>query len=298
MTELLKMNYGVTCNYQCEDCNNYFQCKSDRKLEIYGRGRMNLVRQRIKSIKHKIAVIGGKGEVGKSTVSANLAVALTKKHTVTIIDSDFDGPSVPKILGVMGKRLHIEDSGIIPVEGPLGLKVVSTGFVLDDDEATIWFHDLKRQALEGFLSHIDYGEIDYLIIDLPPGTSSETVNVLKYLPDLDGIVVVTIPSGLSQDVARRAIRLCQSADADIIGVIENMSGFICPDCGKETNILRKGGGKELAETTHVPYLGRLPLDGTIAETSDLGKPFIIEYPDSTIAQRFEEIVNKIKGAVG
>ncbi len=293
MTELLKMNYGVTCNYDCENCNYYFQCKSDKKLKIYDRGRMDLVRMRMNKIKRKIAVIGGKGGVGKSMVSTNLAVAFAQKHATAIIDCDFDGPSVPRILGVMGKKLHIEDSGIIPVEGPLGLKVVSTGFMLDDDEATVWFHELRRQALEEFLCHVDYGENDYLIMDLPPGTSSETNNVLKYLPEMDGVVVITIPSELSQDVARRALRFCEMAGAKILGVIENMSGFVCHDCGKEHNIFSTGGGEALARIADVPFLGKLPLDTRISETSDNGIPFIIKYSDSKTAQRFNEIVQNI-----
>lgn len=297
MTELLKINYGASCDSKCENCPYYFHCESERKFLIYDRGRMDLVRGKMAKIKHKIAVIGGKGGVGKSTVSCNLAVSLAREHSVTIIDSDFDGPSVPKLLGLIGKRLTIESSGIIPVTGPAGLKAVSTGFMLDDDEATTWFQDLKRQALEEFLSHIDYGEDDYLVLDLPPGTSSETVNVFKYIPDLDGVVVVTIPSELSQSVARRAISLCQQAGAKVIGVIENMSGFICPDCGKEVDILRKGGGEVLAKTARVPFLGRIPLDARISETSDAGTPFIIKYADSKIAQLFNDIVQKIKMAV-
>lgn len=297
MTELLKINYGVNCDNRCENCPYYFQCESERKFLIYDRGRMDLVREKMAKIKHKIAVIGGKGGVGKSTVSCNLAVSLAREHSVTIIDSDFDGPSIPRILGLIGKNLTIERSGIIPVPGPAGLRAVSTGFMLDDNEATIWFQDLKRQALEEFLSHIDYGEDDYLILDLPPGTSSETVNVFKYLPDLDGVVVVTIPSELSQNVARRAIGLCKQAGAKVIGVIENMSGFICPDCGKEVDILRRGGGEDLAKTTMVPFLGKIPLDARISETSDAGTPFIHEYADSKIAQLFNDIVEKVKMAV-
>lgn len=292
--ELLKINYGVTCTRNCIDCPYYFSCTSDIKKNMNNVGRMQVIRERMSKIKKKVAVIGGKGGVGKSTVSAALAVSLARKFRVGIIDSDFDGPCIPKILGVGKKRMTIADEGIIPVTGPLNIKVVSTAFLLDEDECTVWFHDLKRSALEEYLAHIFFGELDYLILDLPPGTSSETVNMFKYLPDLGGVVVVTIPSELSQNVARRAIKLSQQAGVKVIGVIENMSGTVCPDCGKLIAPFQVGGGEKLAHLLDVPFLGRIPLDARISQCSDKGTPFILadDTPES-LTKAFARIVKKI-----
>jgi len=254
---------------------------------------MDLVNQKLGKIRHKIAVMGGKGGVGKSTVSANLAVALARNFSVGIIDSDFDGPSIPKIMGVLGKKMRMEDGSIIPVQGPLGIKIISTGFIMDEDDVTTWFHQLKRNALEEFLCNVEYGSIDYLILDLPPGTSSETMNMLEYIRDLDGVVIVTIPSELSQNVARRAIKICQMANARIIGVIENMSGYVCSQCGHEEHILQCGGGEKLAKVMNVPFLGKIPLDSRVSSTSDNGIPFIIKHAESKVARYFDEIVEKI-----
>ena len=295
--ELLKINYGVTCTRNCIDCPYYFSCTSDVKKTMSNVGRMQVIRERMSKIKHKVAVIGGKGGVGKSTVSATLAILLAGKFRVGIIDSDFDGPCIPKILGVEKKRMTITDEGIIPVTGPLNIKVVSTAFLLDEDEFTVWFHDLKRSALEEYLAHIYFGELDYLVLDLPPGTSSETVNMFKYLPDLGGVVVVTIPSELSQNVARRAIKLSQQAGVKVVGVIENMSGAVCPDCGKVIAPFQTGGGEKLAKRLGVPFLGSIPLDPRISQCSDEGKPFILENdaPES-LKTTFSAIVDKVIAA--
>jgi ATP-binding protein involved in chromosome partitioning len=293
MMELLKINYGVTCTKNCIDCPYYFTCTSELKKSISTIGRMEIIRKRMNKVKNKLAVISGKGGVGKSTVSANLAISLAKNFQVGIIDSDFDGPSIPKILGVEKKRLIVSDNGIIPVIGPLNIKVASTAFLLDEDEFNIWFHELKRSALEEFLAHINFGELDYLIFDLPPGTSSETVNMFKYLPDLGGVVIVTIPSELSQNVARRAINLSQQAGIKILGVIENMSGTVCPDCGRVISPFQTGGGEKLAKNLDVPFLGRIPLDPRISEYSDKGLPFILENIASTVTESFNNIVEKV-----
>ena len=295
--ELLKINYGVTCTKHCIDCPYYFGCTSELKKNIVKGGRMEKIRERMANIRNKVAVIGGKGGVGKSTVSANLAVSLAKKYQVGIVDSDFDGPSIPKILGVGKERLTISENGIIPVKGPLNIRVASTAFLLDEDEFTVWFHELKRSALEEFLAHIYFGELDYLVLDLPPGTSSETVNMFKFLPDLGGVVVVTIPSELSQNVARRAIRLSQQAGVRIVGVIENMSGTVCPDCGKVISPFQSGGGEKLAKDLNVPFLGKVPLDPRVSECSDKGAPFVLENTNLPITTSFNAIVEKIIAAL-
>ncbi|MDO8785092.1 MAG: P-loop NTPase [Syntrophales bacterium] len=245
-------------------------------------------------VRFKIAVVSGKGGVGKSTVSANLAAALAKSFRVGIIDFDFDGPSIPRLLGVKGRKMKVADHGfgIIPVESSSGVRVISTGFVIDDDEAIVWMGSIRERTMEQFLALIEYGPLDYLIMDLPPGTSSETFNLLRCLPDISGFLMVTIPSELSQEVSRRAIRLCQEAGAPILGLVENMSGIVCPAC-RGVISTGKTGGEKLAEVTGINFLGRVPLDPSVPRLSDAGMPFVEEMRESVVAKSFGEIVTKI-----
>lgn len=172
------------------------------------------------------------------------------------------------MLGVLGKRLTIGDNGINPVLGFHEVQVVSMGLVAGDNEVTMWLHSLRRDATEEFLSHVNYGKRDYLLIDMPPGTSSDCLNVLQCLPGIDRAVVVTVPTEVSQKVARKAVLLCKKARVPVLGVLENMSGYVCAGCGLEANILQKGGGEKLARDLQVPFLGRTPLDANFSEDMD------------------------------
>lgn len=295
MTELLKINLDYSCLEVCDNCSKYFSCNDPRKKGIYKKGRMLKTQNNLQKIRHKIGILSGKGGVGKSTVTVNIAEILANKgKRVSIIDSDFDAPCIPKIMGITDKKLMMVKDGIVPVMGPLGIKVVSMGFMLDDGEVITWFHESMRNALEEFLSHVIWDELDYLLIDLPPGTGSASLNVMQYIKDLDGVIVVTIPSEVSQGVAKRAISQCIQAGVNILGVIENMSGFICPTCHDEVNILKVGGGERLAQRMKVPFLGKIPLDPIICDSSDDGTLMIVNYPDSLVIKRYEEIIEKIK----
>jgi ATP-binding protein involved in chromosome partitioning len=298
--ELLKINVeqGWNCDLNCMDCYRFFECPSDHKYHIYNLGRLVKVKERLSGIKHKIGILSGKGGVGKSTVTANLAAALAGKGFSTgVVDSDFYGPSIPRILGIKDKRLRIAAKGIIPASSPLGVKVISTAFFVDKQESVTWFHDLKRSSLEQFLADVDFGNLDYLLIDLPPGTGPETINVMKLIPEQDGVVVVTIPSEVSLGVARRAISLCHQAKIPVIGVVENMSGFVCTHCGQVTDIFTTGGGERLSREMEVPFLGRVPLDRRICEDSDNGIPFIVKDAKSAAAKSFMTIVERVEEAV-
>jgi len=250
-------------------------------------------------VKHKIAVISGKGGVGKSTVTVNLAVAFaTHGHAnyVGILDADIHGPSVPKILGLTGQRLQAEPDGVFPVSGPLGIKVVSMDFLLPDADApVIWRGPLKMTAIRQFLSDIVWGDLDVLLIDLPPGTGDEPLSVAQLLPEMDGVVIVTIPSELSQSVVKKAAMFARTLGMSIIGVVENMSGFVCPHCGTKTDIFQSGGGHRIAEELNIPFLGSIPIDQKISEDSDKGVSFIIEHSDSPSSKAFMEIVGKVEG---
>lgn len=258
----------------------------------------NLLRTRMKKIKHKIAVVSGKGGVGKSVTAVNLAVAFSMQNhanRVGLLDADIHGPCVPKMLGIEEQKLRVGPTGAFPALGPLDIKVVSMAFLLEGKEVpVVWRGPLKMRAIQQFLSEIAWGELDILFIDLPPGTGDEPLSVMQLLPEMDGVVIVTIPSEVSQIVVGKAITFSKQLNIPVIGVIENMSGFVCPECGKETNILKMGGGEKVSKEYSVPFLGRIPLDPRICETSDLGRPFILEHSDSPAAKAFMDIVEKIK----
>ncbi len=253
---------------------------------------------KMRKIKHKIAVISGKGGVGKSTVTVNLAVAFATHgyvNSVGILDADITGPCVPKILGANGQRLQGGPPGIFPATASLGIKVVSMDFLLPSEESpVIWRGPLKMRAIQQFLSDIVWGELDFLFIDLPPGTGDEPLSVMQLLPDMDGVVIVTIPSEVSQIVVKKAVTFAKQLNIPVIGIIENMSGFVCPKCGEKVDIFRAGGGEKIAEDLAVPYLGRIPIDPEICRDSDKGSPFIIEHPNSPASKAFMSIVEKVE----
>ena len=251
---------------------------------------------RMGKIEHKIAVISGKGGVGKSAVTVNLAVAFAVNgYRVGILDADIHGPSVPKMLGLSGRRLEVGPPGIFPVVGPFKIRVVSMDFLLPDENAPIiWRGPLKMAALRQLLSDIVWGELDLMLIDLPPGTGDEPLSIAQLLPEMDGVIIVTIPSEVSQIVVKKAVNFARTLGLPIIGVIENMSGFICPNCGAKIDIFQSGGGEKIAKEMEIPFLGKIPIDQRICEDSDRGKPFIIEHRDSPASKALMEIVQKIE----
>jgi ATP-binding protein involved in chromosome partitioning len=252
-------------------------------------------------IAHKIIVLSGKGGVGKSTVTANLGIALARRgHAgrVGILDADITGPSIPKMLGVRGQRLDVGLPGVFPVIGPLNTRIVSMDFLLPSDETpVIWRGPLKSMAIRQFLAEVVWGDLDFLLVDLPPGTGDEALTIMQSIPNIGGVVIVTIPSEVSQVVVKKAVTFTRQLGAPVLGIVENMSGFVCPKCGAETSIFKTGGGQKIAEELGVRFLGRIPLDPRICEDSDDGTPFILRHRDSPAATAFIEIVEKINGLV-
>ena len=253
---------------------------------------------RMGKVKHKIAIISGKGGVGKSLVTVNLATAFAQQGRVDrvgILDADIHGPCIPKMLGVHGSRMQVGPPGAFPVIGPMGIKIVSMDFLLPNDEApVIWRGPLKMTAIRQFLSEMVWGNLDFLFIDLPPGTGDEPLSVIQLLPELDGVVIVTMPSEVSKGVVKKAVTFARQVGAPIIGIIENMSGFICPKCGETINIFGIGGGEKIAEEMDIPFLGRIPIDPLISEDSDKGVPFILAHMDTPAAKAFKDIVKNVK----
>ena len=256
------------------------------------------VRERMNKIRHKIAVISGKGGVGKSTVTVNLAMAFAMHghvNHVGILDADIHGPSVPKMLGIAGQRLQVGPSGAFPASGPLGIKVVSMDFLLPDENSpVIWRGPLKMTAIRQFLSDIVWGDLDVLLIDLPPGTGDEPLSVAQLLPEMDGVVIVTIPSEVSQIIVKKSAFFARQVGMPIIGIVENMSGFVCPKCGSKADIFQSGGGRKIAEELRIPFLGSIPIDQSVCQDADRGAPFIVEHADSPASKSFMEIVEKVE----
>jgi len=257
-----------------------------------------LIKMRMSSVKHKIAIISGKGGVGKSLVTVNLAAALARNNKVAILDSDLTGPCVPKMLGLKGSRLEAGPVGIGPVEGLMGIKVVSMDFLLpSDDSPVIWRGPLKMSAIRQFLGEVNWGDLDYLLVDLPPGTGDESLSILQLLPDMDGVVIVTIPSEVSQSVVKKAVTFARKMDVPIFGLVENMAGMVCPHCGQLIEVFGGDGGARVAEEMGIELLGSIPMDPRISTDSDEGAPFTVRHPDSPAAKVFKRIVEKIEKKV-
>ncbi len=253
------------------------------------------IEERLKGVKHKIAIMSGKGGVGKSFVTANLAFALAYRgKKVIILDADFYGPSIPKMTGTEGQRVYATPEGLVPVTGPLGVKIVSVDFMLPDDETpVVWRGPMLTNAMLELLENTIWGEADYMLIDLPPGTGDAPLTVAQMIPNLTGAIIVTIPSEVSQKVVMKSINFAKKLNLPIIGLIENMSGFTCPCDGKTYPIFGSGGGKKIAEKAGIDFLGSIPLDPRISECNDKGIPFFVEYPDSPAAKEFLKIADKV-----
>jgi ATP-binding protein involved in chromosome partitioning len=283
------------CEGKHDSCSEANESADPRKEKYEEEQRLKLKMSRIK---RKIAVISGKGGVGKSTVTVNLAMAFAMHgyaNYVGILDADITGPCVPKMLGLHGQRLPASPAGISPAFGPMGIKVVSMDFLLPSDESpVIWRGPLKMRAISQFLSDIVWGELEFLFIDLPPGTGDEPLSIMQLIPEMDGVVIVTIASEVSQIVVKKAVTFSRELGIPVIGVIENMSGFVCPKCGTDIDIFKVGGGKRIADDLSVPFLGRIPIDPEICRDSDNGVPFITEHADSPATKAFAEIVKKIE----
>jgi Mrp family chromosome partitioning ATPase len=253
------------------------------------------IAEKMRHVKHKIVILSGKGGVGKTTVAVNLATALAwKGHVVGILDADITGPNVPKMLGLEGTRMVGGDKGLEPVLGPLNILSVSMEFLLQSpDTPIIWRGPLKMRVISEFLSKVNWGNLDYLIIDLPPGTGDETLSIMQLLPDLDGVIIVTTPQEVALLDSRKAATMSRTMNVPILGLIENMSGFHCPHCNEVTNLFDKGGGKQAAQDLKIFFLGDLPFDPRVMTLSDEGKPFIVTDAKAPVAKAFQQIVDRL-----
>ena len=239
--------------------------------------------------------MSGKGGVGKSSVTVNTAAALASEgHKVGILDVDIHGPSVPNLLGLASAIEAEKDSGLmLPASCGDNLSVISMDSFLEDrDQAILWRGPKKTAAIRQFLADVKWGNLDFLLIDSPPGTGDEHMTVLKSIPEAQSLIVTT-PQEISLANVRKAINFLKYAEAPILGLVENMSGLICPQCGTEIDIFKKGGGQELAKTCHIPFLGAIPLDPATVVAADLGKPVVWLEKDGPAKRAFLELARKI-----
>lgn len=245
-------------------------------------------------VKNTLLVFSGKGGVGKSTVAANLALALSQKgKQVGLMDVDIHGPNLAKMLGVENKRMENFQNRLLPVKVADNLKLVSMALLLESPgSAVIWRGPMKMKIIQQFLGDVEWGELDWLICDSPPGTGDEPLSVAQLIPATSALIVTT-PQDVSLLDSRKAVSFAQKLNLNILGIIENMSGFLCPHCGKRIDLFKKGGGEKIARELKIPFLGRIPIDPQIVESGDNGQPLMLNRTDSEAVKAFEDIVEKI-----
>ncbi len=250
--------------------------------------------ENLKEITSIIAIMSGKGGVGKTTVAVNLACALASEgKSIGILDADFTGPNVPKMLGIEDSKLAAEGNAIVPAISRNGMRIVSTAFILDSrDSPVIWRGPMKMQVINQFLGQVAWGKLDYLIIDLPPGTGDESLSIAQQIPRASAIIVTT-PQEVALLDSRKSVNFARQLNMNVLGIIENMSGMTCPHCGKDIDLFKKGGGEAAAHELGVPFLGRLPIEPEIVLSGDSGCPLTMNR-DSKILKAIGEISKNIE----
>lgn len=284
------------CEQECSSCATAATCPSAKK------GQAGLPPKANIDVRHVIMVLSGKGGVGKSTVSVNLAYALAAHgKKVGLLDLDMHGPNVPKMLGIEEHKLGVLGERIEPVRVTGNLAVISMAFLLPDTSTPIiWRGPMKMAAIQQFLGEVNWGPLDYLVVDLPPGTGDEALTIAQLAPNLRGAVIVTTPQDVATLDAKKSAKFVEKLGLPVIGVIENMSGMVCPHCGEEIELFGRGGGKKLAGELGIPFLGAIPLDIEMRKAGDEGRPFIIrrrsENPTQKSVDRvMEELIRVTEG---
>jgi len=246
-------------------------------------------------VKHVILVLSGKGGVGKSTVSVNLASALSAHgRNVGLLDLDFHGPNIPKMLGIEGQKPAVLEKHIEPVHVTGTLSVMSMAFLLPDTSTpVVWRGPMKMVAIQQFLDEVNWGTLDYLVVDLPPGTGDEALSIAQLAPNVKGAVIVTTPQDVAVLDAVKSVKFIEKLEVPVIGIIENMSGMICPHCGDTIDLFGRGGGKKAAEDLGVPYLGAIPLDPAMVKAGDEGRPYVLRHADTPTWKAVDAVMENL-----
>jgi len=282
----------ITCEQSmpCTLCPLAQSCTLDQE-----RHAIWLLDRRLVRIARRILVMSNKGGVGKSTVAANLAAALVRQgYQVGLLDADLSGPSQPALFGLTGARTAATDDGVSPVQPIPGLKLISSAFFLagmDDD--VMWRDSYKFEFLMQLLGGTAWGDLDYLVVDMPPGTGGELIGLVQLLGRVDGAVVVTTPQNVAVIDARKAITACRESDVPVLGVVENMSAMACPHCGGEVHPFRVGGGEVAAQALGVPFLGRIPLDPIVMDLSEEGRVAVLCEPGAPGADAMIQLASRL-----
>ena len=275
----------------CDTCETESNCSAQEKEEH----EQVRLQQKLFSIRHKIMVMSGKGGVGKSTVSVNLAASLALQgYEVGVLDADMHGPDIPRMCGVENRPLVSHGKGLEPIKVFKGLKTISTGLLSQDpDKAIVWRGPLKHSAIRQFLGDVNWGDLDYLVIDLPPGTGDEPLSVAHLIKNVDGAIIVTTPQDVALLDSRKAVNFSRLISVPLIGIVENMSGMACPNCGEKIDLFKVGGGSKAARELGVPYLGNIPIDPRMVIRCDAGKPFVLDPEPSPVKRAFERLARTV-----
>jgi ATP-binding protein involved in chromosome partitioning len=277
----------TTKNNNCDSCAQKGSCKDESDGQ-----ECTCKVDRMANIKHKIIIASGKGGVGKSTVSVNLARALQMKGMrVGILDADITGPDIPKLLGIEEAKLMQGQEGIEPAQAD-GIKAASMALILSNrDSPIVWRGPMKMAAIKQFIQDVNWGDLDFLLIDLPPGTSDEPLSVVQLIPELAGAIIVTTPQDVALLDSRKAVNMVRAMKLPVLGIVENMSGLICPHCGEGISVFGAGGGKTMAEEMDVTFLGAIPIDPSVCALSDSGLTFV--QSETKAGGSFKEIVERL-----
>ena len=275
----------------CENCAISPKCSAVERKEH----EQKRLQERLFHIRCKVMVMSGKGGVGKSTVATNLAASLALRgYRVGILDADLHGPDVPRMLGIEGRHLLSKGDGVEPVEVFAGFKAVSMALLAQEpDKAIVWRGPLKHSAIRQFLRDVHWGDLDFLFIDLPPGTGDEPLSVSKLIQEVDGVVIVTTPQDVALLDSRKAVSFSKQINIPVLGIVENMSGMACPHCGGSIDLFKIGGGEKAAQELGVPFLGRIPIDPQVVLSCDSGKPFVAEADESLAKTAFTQVIQNL-----
>ena len=279
----------------CSGCEEETTCSSKEK-EDHEEARLA---QNLFRIRNKIMVMSGKGGVGKSTVSVNLAASLALQgYEVGILDADIHGPDIPRMCGVENRPLVSHGEGLEPIKVFKGLRAMSMGLLSQDpDKAIVWRGPLKHRAIKQFLGDVNWGDLDYLVIDLPPGTGDEPLSVAHLIKNVDGAIIVTTPQDVALLDSRKAVNFSRLINIPVLGIVENMSGMVCPHCSEKIDLFKVGGGERAALELGVPFLGRIPIDPKMVISCDAGTPFVIDPGPSEVREAFANLTQAVVRAM-